>query len=990
MTQPDAGRWEKVQELFAAALDLPPGERRAYVTSHCGSDADLALEVLSLLAADAEDPGYLDAMAADLGGLVREPEAEKPDALIGTRLDRYTIDRELARGGMGAVYLARRSDGTYDEQVAIKVIRVGMDSAQITARFLVERQILARLRHPNIANLLDGGITPDGRPYLVMEYVEGRPVDVYCREEALGLEARVELMRTVCGAVQHAHNNLVVHRDLKPSNILVTGDGTVKLMDFGIAKLLEDDGVVGAAPQTMPGLQVLTPGYAAPEQINGDPITTATDVFGLGLVLYQVLTGARPFGGAAATAREIATETCERDPDPPSKKAAGGDIPARRLTGDLDNIVLMALRREPTRRYNSPGRLADDLGRHLRGEPVFARPATLGYRSGKLLSRYRLAFTAAAAVLVVSVGLVSFYTVRLAQQRDLARRGEAKAEQVAAFLTDMFALADPDQSRGADITAREILTRGAENVTTGLAGQPEIQGEMLDVLGGVYRGLGLYDEGRGLLKRSLLIKRHLHGEDHLEVAATATALGQLETAAGRYADAESLLTAALTVHRQQLGPNAKLVAVNLQALGMMTAFQARTDESLDYYRQALAIYEADPVLQDENYGTCLNDYALVLLEQGQRGEAEAKFRQALDIHRRELGEDHPEVANTLFNLALVLRERGDYQAAAPIQRQVLALDRQHYDDNHPNVAYSLMSLGGTLNESGEYAEAQRVFAEALDIRRATLEPSHPDLIKTLGTVGLAMRGGGKYDEAEPVLREAVALSREHLGTHRITAGRLDDLGWLLHDLGNDAEALAYHDEAMAIKLELVGPEHKVVGITHMHRARALQGLGDLAAALAEQQKAVAIGRTEYGAENVFTATTELGLARILLKLGRVDEAYATGTAALENMRQVAETGSPRVAGGLEMLAAIHRERAEYTEAERCYRQALQLRLERMGAEHPATAWTEVQLAELLLERGSREEAAGLAEAGLRILQKRLPADHQRVVRARTVAARSAR
>jgi serine/threonine-protein kinase len=990
MTVPDAGRWEKVQELFAAALDQPPPERRAYVTAHCGGDADLALEVLSLLAADAEDPGYLDAMAADLGELVREPAAEKPDALIGTRLDRYTIESELARGGMGAVYMARRSDGTYDERVAVKVIRRGMDSEQITARFLVERQILARLRHPNIANLLDGGVTPDGRPYFVMEYVEGRPVDTFCREENLGLDARLELMRTVCGAVQHAHNNLVVHRDLKPSNILVTADGTVKLMDFGIAKLLEDDGAVGAAPQTMPGLQVLTPGYAAPEQIIGDPITTATDVFGLGLVLYQVLTGARPFGGSEATAREIATETCERDPAPPSKKTERGEIPARHLAGDLDNIVLMALRREPERRYNSPGRLADDLGRHLAGEPVFARPATLGYRTGKLLSRYRLAFASVAVVLVVSVGLVSFYTWRLAQERDLARRGEAKAEQVAAFLTDMFALADPDQSRGADITAREILTRGAENVSTGLAGQPEIQGEMLDVLGGVHRGLGLYDEGRDLLNQSLAIKRRLHGNAHLEVAETAATLGLLETEAGRYAAAESLLNAALTVHRDQLGPHDRAVAVDLQGLGLMTAHQARSAESMAYYKQALAIYETDPALQDEVYGTCLNDYALVLLEQGERDAAEAMFRRALDIQRRELGEDHPEVSNTLFNLALALREKGDFKAAAPIQRQVLALDRQHYDDSHPNVAYSLMSLGGTLNESGEYAEAQRVFTEALEIRRATLEPSHPDLIKTLGTVGLAMRGGGKYAEAEPVLREAVALSQEHLGTHRITAGRLDDLGWLLHDLGRDEEALTFHREAMRIKLELVGPGHKVVGITHMHLARAYQERGDLEAALTEQQKAVAIGRKEYGSENVFTATTEMGLARILLQMVRMDEALATASTAMENLRRVSEPGSPRLAGGLELLGAIHLKRGEFTEAERSYRQALGLRKDRMGTEHPLTAWTEVQLAELLLERGSRKEAAGLAENGLRILQRHLPDGHRRVARARAVAARSAR
>ncbi|MEN8006336.1 MAG: serine/threonine-protein kinase [Candidatus Krumholzibacteriota bacterium] len=990
MTVPDAGRWEKVQELFTAALEVAPAERRAFVAAHCNSDAELAMEVLSLLASDAEDPGYLDALAADLGGLVCEPGSEIADALVGTRLDRYTIEREVARGGMGTVYLARRSDGTYDEQVALKVIRRGMDSEQITARFLVERQILARLRHPNIANLLDGGITPDGRPYLVMEYVEGRPIDEYCRDEGLGLTARVELMRTVCATVQHAHNNLVVHRDLKPSNILVTADGTVKLMDFGIAKLLEDDGVVGDAPRTIPGLQVLTPGYAAPEQINGDPITTATDVFGLGLVLYQVLTGTRPFGGSEATAREIATETCERDPDPPSRKVAGGEIAARRLAGDLDNIVLMALRREPERRYNSPGRLADDLGRHLAAEPVFARPATLQYRTGKLISRYRLAFTAVAAVLVVTVGLVSFYTAQLAHERDLARQGEAKAEQVAAFLTDMFALADPDQSRGADITAREILTRGAENVDTGLADQPAVQGEMLDVLGGVHRGLGMYDESRDLLTRSLDIKRSLHGDRHLEVASTASALGLLEVESGNYAVAESLLTAALEVHRAELGSLDPLVASDLQSLALLAAYQDRYEESLVYYREASDIYESDPALQDADYGICLNDYAMMLLDWGKGDQAEPMFRKALDIQRRELGEDHPEVANTLFNLALLLKDRGDYKAAAPIQRQVLALDRQHYDDNHPNVAHSLMALGSTLSENGQYDEAERVFAEALEIRRATLAPGHPDLIKNLGTVGLTRSRAGHYAEAEPLLREAVALSREHLGAHRITAGRLDDLGWLLHDLGRDEEALVLHREAMGIKLELVGPGHKVVGITNMHMARAYQGLGDLEAALEAQQAAVEIGRAEFGVENRFTSTAELGLAQVFLKMGRVDEAFVTASSALENIRKVAEADSPRTASGLQVVGVIQKERGNLMDAERLMRQAVGIRRDRLGAENPLTAWSEVQLGELLLENGRREEAFKLAKGGLGVLERRLPAGHTRVLGAQEIVGKFGR
>jgi tetratricopeptide (TPR) repeat protein len=432
------------------------------------------------------------------------------------------------------------------------------------------------------------------------------------------------------------------------------------------------------------------------------------------------------------------------------------------------------------------------------------------------------------------------------------------------------------------------------------------------------------------------------------------------------------------------------VAHDLQGLGLLTAHQARSEESEAYYREATAIYESDPTLQDADYGTCLNDFAMLLLDLGRRDEAEPMFRKALDIQRHELGEDHPEVANTLFNLALLLKESGDYQAAEPIQRQVLALDRQHYDNNHPNIAYSLMSLGGTLSENGQYDEAERVFTEALEIRRAILAPGHPDLIKTLGTVALAKSRGGHYAEAEPLLREAVALAKEHLGTHRITAGRMEDLGWLLHDLGRDAEALELHREALAMKLELVDPGHKTIGINAMHTARAYQGLGDLDAALAAQRRAVEIGWAEFGAENRFTSTAELGMAKILLAMGRVDEAYATASSAMENIRKVAEADSPRLAAGLQVMGVIQKERGNLTEAERCMRQAVVIRRDRLGGEHPLTAWSEVQLADLLMQNGGREEAHLLVSSGLEVLRSRLPAGHSRIVLAQEVTGRLGR
>lgn len=985
MNAPDQQRWQKVQDLFEAALAVPEPERRALVAARCRGDAELALEVLGLLEADAQRPDFLDGLAAGVSAVVDEAQFMTDDPLVGATLDRYTIEERLASGGMGSVYTARRSDGAYRERVAVKVIRRGLDSEQLLARFHAERQILARLRHPGIANLLDGGITPDGRPYLVMEFVDGRPLDRYCEDEELSLSRRLELVRTVCEVVQHAHRNLVVHRDLKPGNILVTAAGEIKLMDFGIAKMLsgDQDEAVGEAPDTIPGLQVMTPGWAAPEQIRGEPVTTATDVFGLGLVLYRVLTGGQPFGEPTSTAAELATATCEGDPRRPSQVAPGLD-----LDTDLDTICLEALRREPERRYASVGHLAEDLSRYLDGRPVLARPATLRYRTGKLLRRHRRAFVTAAVLTTLILGLGAYDNVRLAHERDRARRGEVKAAQVASFLTDLFAQADPEHSRGADITAREILTLGAERVRTQLDGQPGVQGAMFDVLGDVHTNLGMFDEGRILLRQALALKLATHGEGHPEVATTAHALGNLELEVGHFDRADSLLNTARSIREAELGPGDPTMAPVLQSLGLVALRQGRNDDSEDLYRRALAIYTDNPPITDPGYATCLNDLALLLLDLGRRDEAEPMFREALDLQADWLGVDHPERANTLFNLSLLLLERGDHQAAAPVLRQVLDLDRKHYDDNHPNIAYSLTTLASSLQFSGHFAEAGRHFEEALAIRRAALAPGHPDVIKSLGAVGLNHCRMGAFAQAEPILRQTVDLAREHLGRHRITAGRLDDLGWLLGDLGRCEEAMALHREALAIKEEVLGPDHKSVGISLMHMGRSLQILGRLAEAREVQERALDVAIRQFGTDNVFTATTDLGLARILLAQGHLDAARKHADRGAAVMRQQSGGPSSRLAGALQVQAMVSQAEGRWDEAERDYRQALALRREILGPANPVTAWNMVKLAELLLERGAKVEAAAEARAGLRILEEILPGDHERVTVARQLVRRA--
>ncbi|MDQ7053776.1 MAG: serine/threonine-protein kinase, partial [candidate division KSB1 bacterium] len=436
-----------------------------------------------------------------------------------------------------------------------------MDSQEIVQRFRRERQILAQLQHDNIARVLDGGLTGDGQPYFTMEYVEGEPIDAYCDRHRLTIEARLRLFLQVCDAVHAAHRNLVVHRDLKPGNILVTPDGTAKLLDFGIARVLSHDGAVPATVQTG-GLQVMTPEYASPEQVRGEPVTTASDVYGLGVVLYELLAGRRPYDfpeRTPAQVEKVVTGTEPKKPSaavhhPPKAATSGGDTLAavsharrsqprrlqRLLAGDLDNICLMALRKEPERRYGSAAQLRDDIHRYLNSLPVAARPATLRYRVGKFMRRHTAAVAAATAGLILLAGLTGYYTTRLAAERDRAQAEAQKAQQVAGFLAGLFKTSDPSEARGRRITARELLDRGAARIERELATQPEVQANMMEVVGTVYQSLAQLDEAAELLEKSLSVREHFAGEVGPEIARTLWVLGKVRSQQGNYEAADSL------------------------------------------------------------------------------------------------------------------------------------------------------------------------------------------------------------------------------------------------------------------------------------------------------------------------------------------------------------------------------------------------------------------------------------------------------------------
>jgi serine/threonine protein kinase len=520
--------WQRADELLDEALDLPPGQRSPFLDTACGENRQLRGLVERLIsAAEIDDPEFKSggALRGPLGDLVRTELAEE-ESLTGTMVGRYRIVRELGRGGMAVVYLAERADGQFRQEVALKLLSAGLVASHVSRRFDRERQILAHARHPGVARLLDGGAGPSGRPYLVMEYVDGRPIDRYCDEERLTVEARLDLFLQVARVVEDAHRNLVVHRDIKPSNILVTAEGHAKLLDFGIAKLLDPEATSGEAPVSGSAIRLMTPAYASPEQVRGNTVTTASDIYQLGLLLYILLAGRFPYdlgdGDPAERMRAIVQREPVRastaasspegspegwpppghDPRTPGEIAyVRGTTPSRlrrSLAGDLDAILARALGNEPENRYGSVSQLIEDIERYKLGRTVTARPDTWAYRMGKLIRRHAAVFATAAiaVVLVLALGLV--YTAGLARERDRARQEAARQARVSEFLRTLFVVPPGAGS----LTPRQILDRAVARVDLELKGEPEVQSDLLALLAGMYRDLGLQTEARALQARS--------------------------------------------------------------------------------------------------------------------------------------------------------------------------------------------------------------------------------------------------------------------------------------------------------------------------------------------------------------------------------------------------------------------------------------------------------------------------------------------------------
>jgi eukaryotic-like serine/threonine-protein kinase len=806
----------------------------------------------------------------------------------------YRLVDHLASGGMGMVYLGERADGGEPKLAAIKVLRRGIDEDQ-ARRFDAERKILASLEHPNIARLIDAGVTDDHRPFMVVEYVSGLPIDQYCDQHRLSIRHRVALIRNVARAVDHAHRNLVVHRDLKPSNIFVTHGGVVKLLDFGIAKLVDLD-PERTTQLTGPGLRLMTPGYASPEQVTGRTITTATDVYVLGLLLFELLTGERAQETEGLNIPEIervVVQTEVRRPsdvvNPKGTEAAARAVKAadarsstpgrlrRMLQGDLDRIVGVATRKNPLRRYASVDAFAADLDRYLEGQPILARDESRAYRIGKFIRR-RWPVVAAALVflclLTAYAVTVTFQARQVAAERDRARAAQASAEEVTGFLVRMFQASDPSENRGDTITAKELLDSGVARID-GLASQPEAQAQLLDVMGRVYQSLGKYEQALPLFDRALAVRRRTLGGAHPAVGDSLAHLGELLLLQGRFADAEQAGLQALAIHEASPGRASAAAAEDLGLIGAALASGGQHKAARPPLEEALAIRRRVLKADDPAIAENLSALGFVASGTGEYAEMERRHAEALAIQRRAFGERHPRVALAMNNLAAAYDAVGKWDAAYALHKETLALRRQLFGNVHPAVATSLNNLSNMLQKQQKYAEAEPLAREVVALRKQLLGADHPSTITALNNLGALLARSGRPAAALPVFLEARAAARARLPEdHQIALIVEVGLATALGRVGRDAEAEAIFARVHTLRVKAFGPEHPDVAQGLFARGQFLADRKRFAEAEPLLVQAYGMRRKLLGDEHPETVRTGRALAANYRATGKPTEAAA--------------------------------------------------------------------------------------------------------------------
>lgn len=836
----DRDRWLEVDRIFTEALELPLERRDGLLRERCAGDPALLEEVTALLR-DARDPTFLDNDGARdlvrglLDGAAQDVEANgtSVDPLIGTELDAFRIVRRIGQGGMGSVYLAERVEG-FVHQVAIKTLRRGIDTEDVIRRFLAERQILAELDHPNIARLFGGGSTPDGRPYFIMEFVRGTSITEFADERRLGVRERVVLLKTVASALQHAHQHLVVHRDLKPSNVLVNHEGVVKLLDFGIARLVGPEPHHGG--RTTTGYRALTPAFAAPEQVARQPITTATDIYQLGVLMYELLSGVRPYDDSASQT-ELERLILDADPEglPKALDRTSADAPdkrgatdrkalARALSGDLETIVAKSLAKEPARRYASADRFANDLDRHLEGRPIRARPATLAYRMDRVIRRNRWIVPAAAsAILLVGIYLQTW----LGHRRELADEA-ARAEAVTTFLADVFTSANPWEGGGrAGITVAEVLDGAARRVDSEFDDRPELQARLFDVIGASYHSLSRFEAAEAVQQRAVALRSRPENDPSIEALESLGALGLTLNSTQGPDSALFVLQGVLDqLARPETPRGEALRAELLGGVAWVLGSASKFDSAFAVYGRAHGAFEALDPPRAVAHATVMRHHSENLFEVSRYDEQLELAEAAVALLLSALPANHAEVAAARRELGSALSrpesgraEEGlvEFDRALAILEPSLAADDPNLLQVRYEKAYALMNLGHLEDAEAEYRVLVRLYAE-----RDSASESYGDALQNLAAT---VKRQGRLDEAVAISTDAHELYERALGLHYKTAYPLLTVAEVELARGRYAEGERLSSEAYDILSQTLPEGSTSTWVARCRRGRARWALG---------------------------------------------------------------------------------------------------------------------------------------------------------------------
>jgi len=866
----DGDRWARIQTLFHDAAARPPAEWRPYLESVCVGDPGLVTEVMELLEEDARGDSLLELSVSEVARQVLDADLSTT-MLSSEHFGPYRLREMLGEGGMGVVYLAERAD--LGSVAAIKILRDAWLSPARRERFASEQRTLAQLNHPSIARLYDADTLTDGTPWFAMEYVEGLPLTTYCRTRNSSMSGRLRLFRSVCEAVQHAHRHAVIHRDLKPSNILVRHDGIVKLLDFGIAKQLESLEV--PVEQTQTGLRFMTPAYAAPEQILAGRVGIHTDIYSLGVVLYELLAERLPYDFSNRGAAEIEVLITGEAPDRPSVAARAasdeGRARARSLRAtawaDLDVLCLTAMHKDPQRRYRTVDALIRDIDHYLAGEPLEARPDTVRYRMGKFVRRNRVPVFAAGTVAAGVIGLVIFYTLRLTTARNTAVAEAARTQRIQRFTMSLFAGGDSDVGPADSLRVVTLVDRGVQEARS-LDQEPAVQSELYQTLGSIYQKLGNFVRADTLLQLALDRNRALFPAGSPEVSSSLVALGLLRVEQARYDDAEKLVREALEESGRASPREHPMIAQATFALGQVLQARGNYDKAIEAAEEAVRLYSVPGDSVAPELAASLGELAGDHFYAGHYEVSDSLNRRAMAMYRRLYGERHPQVAAVLINLGASQFDRGNYAEAERFDREGLEVYRGFYGPEHHETAYAMTMLARALVFQEKFAEATELLRKSLAVREKVFGPDNPVVASTLNELGNIAFQQNRLDEAEAAWsRMAGIYKKAYNDRHYLIGIALSNLASVYVKREQYPRAEALYRDVLARYEGLLAPDHVNVGITRIKLGRSLLRQRRYAEAAAESLAGyeILIKQANPGVSFLKAARTDLALAYEALK-----------------------------------------------------------------------------------------------------------------------------